>query len=421
MASQERSFHAIPTVSSLPGPTYVCDGKEMVSFSSNNYLALAHDPRMIAAARVGLECYGVGNCESRLLGGDLGIYHALESMLARLKGKEEAMLFATGYLTNLGVLGALTRTNLIARAFGYRGKSREKYVFFSDESNHTSIREGIRLSGEPKVTYRHVDMNDLERQLKASDATCKIIVSDGVFSMDGDIAPLPDLIRLAEEYDAAIYIDDAHGTGVLGKNGGGTTEHFAINSTRLISMGTLSKAYGAIGGFIACESYLASVLRNTCSAYGFTSTLPPDQVYAVRKAMEIVHSEPERHQRLWSNQHYFVKRMEEAGFQLLSKETCIVPVLIGDEELCEHLAHILELRGFHVDSVIFPAVKIGQSRLRFSVNAHHTTEQIDRLMEVLIAQQRLGWHGRSPAVAGWAGGSAYRKKGSNAPSPVPIA
>ncbi len=390
--THDRSFHAISKVSSLPDPTYVCEGKEMVSFSSNNYLALAHDPRMIAAAREGLECYGVGNCESRLLGGDMDIYRDLEALLADLKGKDEAMLFATGYLTNLGVLGALTRTNLIARAFGYRAKSREKYVFFSDESNHTSIREGIRLSGEPKVTYKHADMNDLERLLKASDATCKIIVSDGVFSMDGDIAPLPDLIRLADEYDAAIYLDDAHGTGVLGKNGGGTTEHFAVNSPRLISMGTLSKAYGAIGGFIACESYLANILRYTCSAYGFTSTLPPDQVYAVRKAIEIIQSEPERRQRLWSNQHYFVTRMEEAGFQLLSKETCIVPVLIGDMELCEHYASVLEENGFHVDSVLFPAVKIDQSRLRFNVNAHHTTEQIDRLLEVLVEQQRSGWN-----------------------------
>ena len=357
----------------------------MVSFSSNNYLALAHDSRMIAAAKFGLEKFGVANCESRLLGGDMEVYINLERKLADLKGKESAMLFATGYLTNLGVLSALPKSGMLPRAYGFRPSKRHKYAYFSDESNHTSIREGIALSGIPKATYRHCDMEDLRSKLKASTASTKIIVSDGVFSMDGDIAPLPEILSIADEFDATVYIDDAHGTGVLGENGAGIGEHFGVNSSRLISMGTLSKAYGAIGGFIATESYISQTLRFTSSAFGFTSTVPPDQAFAVSTALDIVRNEPERRKRLWDNQRYFVEKVEALGMPLVAKETCIVPVMVGDEEKCETYAHVLGSHGYHVDSIIYPAVKRGKARLRFNMNAHHTHAQIDGLVEVLAA------------------------------------
>ena len=382
-----RTFHAISKVSTLPDPVFVCEGQTMVSFSSNNYLGLANDPRLIAAAREGLEKYGVGNCESRLLGGDMDIYRELESKLARLKDKETALLFATGYLTNLGVLSALMSSATVARVYGYHPSQRQKHVYFSDECNHVSIREGIRMSGAQKVTYRHRDSEDLSRKLKSTDASCKIIVTDGVFSMDGDIAVLPDLLALAEEHDAMVYVDDAHGTGVLGAQGQGTTEYYGVKSDRLICMGTLSKAYGAIGGFIATERYIADILRFTCSAYGYTSTLPPDQALAVSTAMGIVRDEPERRERLWANQRYFVNRMQALGFKLISTQSCIIPAWIGDETRCESYARILEENGFHVDSICFPAVKIGQARLRFNMNARHTREQIDRLLEILAAEQ----------------------------------
>ena len=383
VSASERKFHKISKVASLPDPVFQCEGREMVSFSSNNYLALAHDPRLIAAAHRGLDLYGVGNCESRLLGGDMDLYRDLEARLARLKEKETALLFATGYLTNLGVLSSLPNAGLMARAYGFRPSKRLVYAFFSDESNHVSIREGIRMSGAHKVTYRHRDMENLDRKLKASKADCKIIVTDGVFSMDGDIAPLPDLLRLAETYNTMVYVDDAHGTGVLGKSGGGTSELFGVKSPRLISMGTLSKAYGALGGFIATEEYIADILRFTCSAYGFTSTLPPDQAMAVMEAMDIVRTEPARRQRLWDNQRYFVARLDELGFKVISRASCIVPVMVGDEEVCEACAHELEANGFHVDAVAFPGVKMGQSRLRFNLNAHHTQDQMERVLAVL--------------------------------------
>ena len=383
------AIHSIPRVETLPAPKFMMNGVEHVSFSTNNYLGLASHPRMIAKAREGLERYGVGNCESRLLGGDLEIYDALERKLAEAKGKDCALLFATGYLTNLGVLSSLVKTAQFARIYGYRAKARHSYAFFSDEFNHVSIREGIRLSGADRLSFRHLDLNHLDSLLKASEASTKIIVTDGVFSQDGDIAPLPELLQVAERHDAMVYVDDAHGTGVLGASGGGITEHFGVSSERLICMGTLSKAYGAIGGFVATDRHIGEILRLTCSAYGFTSTLPPDQVYAVSEAMDIVKDEPERRRRLWENQRYFVESMAGLPYRLVSTATPIVPVLIGDEVLTGRLSDLLQAEGLHVDSVKFPAVAKNQGRLRVILNAGHTRAQIDRLVAVFRAHQEV--------------------------------
>jgi len=377
------TIHDDFTPSTLPDPSFLSDGRRFVSFSSNNYLALATSPRLKARAREALDRYGVGNCESRLLGGNLDLYDRLEARVAEIKHKEAALLFATGYLTNLGVLPSLVRSTQLARTVGYASRVNWKYAFFTDEFNHLSIREGIRISGAPAIAYRHLDMNDLEGKLQASSAHIKIVVTDGVFSQHGDIVPLPDLMSLAERYDAVVYIDDAHGTGVLGPNGGGTTEHFGIDSDRIISMGTLSKAYGCIGGFIATESYIAKLLRTGCTAFGFTSTLPPDQAAAVLEAIDMVCAEPERRQRLWSNQRYFVSRMRGAGFHLEASCTPIVPLQVGDERECARIAAALRAECIHVDAIMFPAVAIGQARLRFILNAHHDTADIDHLVETL--------------------------------------
>jgi glycine C-acetyltransferase len=369
--------------STLPDPTFICDGRELVSFSSNNYLGLAHSARMKLRAHAALDQYGVGNCESRLLGGNLQIYEALEARLAAIKHKEAALLFATGYLTNLGVLPTLVKAGNLARAFGYKPWANWKHAFFTDEFNHLSIREGIRASGAPAFAYKHLDMDDLDQKLESSPAQIKIIATDGVFSQHGDIVPLPDLMQLAERHDATVYIDDAHGTGVLGPTGAGTTEHFGIDSPRIIHMGTLSKAYGCIGGFVATEPHIVEILRVGCSAFGFTSTIPPDQAAALLEALEIVRDEPERRQRLWDNQRYFVRRMCGAGFSLISTQTPIVPLHVGDEARCVRIAAALREGGIHVDAIMFPAVSAGQSRLRFIMNAQHTTEQIDRVIDAL--------------------------------------
>jgi 8-amino-7-oxononanoate synthase len=377
------SVHDELTPSTLPDPAFMSNGRRFVSFSTNNYLALATSPRLKARAREALDRYGVGNCESRLLGGNLDLYDMLEARLAEIKHKEAALLFATGYLTNLGVLPSLVRSTQLARTVGYASRVNWKYAFFTDEFNHLSIREGIRASGAPSIAYKHLDMDDLEGKLQSSTAHIKIVVTDGVFSQHGDIVPLPELMCLADRYDAVVYIDDAHGTGVLGPTGAGTTEHFGVDSERIISMGTLSKAYGCIGGFVATESYIAKLLRTGCTAFGFTSTLPPDQAAAVLEAIDMVRDEPERRERLWSNQRHFVSRMRSAGLEPLSACTPIVPFHIGDERECSRVAAALRDEGIHVDAIMFPAVAMGQARLRFIMNAHHETADIDRLVDIL--------------------------------------
>ena len=367
----------------LPDPSFETDGGRLVSFSTNNYLGLSTSERLKCVARSAIDRYGVANCESRLLGGNLELYDRLESRLAALKRKPSALLFATGYLTNLSVLPVLVRATNLARAFGYSPATRWKHAFFTDEFNHLSIREGIRASGAPSFAFRHLDMNDLEAKLRVSEAQIKIIVTDGVFSQHGDIVPLPDMVALAERYDAAVYIDDAHGTGVLGATGAGTSEHFGIESPRIIQMGTLSKAYGAIGGFVATDDHITRILRFGCSAFGFTSTLPPDQAAAVLEAIDIVRDEPDRRRRLWDNQRYFLERLDRAGIAPLSRCTPIVPIPIGDERLCDQVAAGLRESGFHVDAIVFPAIAPGGALLRFIMNANHTTRQIDGVVDAL--------------------------------------
>ena len=375
--------HASAVHDTLPDPVFRVNGEAAVSFSTNNYLALANHPRLVDAAKAGLERYGVGNCESRLLGGDLPVYRALERRLGALKHKTDAVLFVTGYMTNIGVLSTLVKAGMLARLHGFRPKKRRKYAYFTDEYNHISIREGILMSGADKHTYRHADMDHLESLLKATDGISPIIVSDGVFSMEGTIAPLPDLTFLAEKYGAILYIDDAHATGILGANGGGSSEHFGCYSPTIMQMGTLSKALGAIGGFVALEREMADVLRLTSSAYGFTCPPPPDQANALLAALDLLEEEPQRRARLWDNQRYFVERMRPLGYRLTATETPIVPVLIGDAARCQRYAAALRMEGIHVDAIQFPAVPVGQARLRFMLNAGHTRAQIDHAVEVM--------------------------------------
>ena len=379
----QSNLHEGELVESLPDPAFQASGRNHVSFSTNNYLSLATSARLIAAAQRGLETYGVGNCESRLLGGNLAVYGELEHKLAACKKKDAAVLFATGYMANLGVLSTLPQTSKYARIYGFSGAREYTYAYFSDELNHVSIREGIRMSGAARATYRHLDLNHLEALLKKSTATTKIVVTDGVFSQDGDIAPLPDLLRLAELYDATLYVDDAHGTGILGEHGGGIAEHFGVTSERMIYMGTLSKAYGGIGGFIATEAHIARIIRLACSAYGFTSAIPPDQVVALSEAVDMVVDEPERRARLWENQRYFVARMSDLPYPLVSTDSPIVPILVGDEDAAVALAFLLRKSGIHVDAVRFPAVPLHKARLRVQLNAGHSSQDMDGLINIL--------------------------------------
>ena len=380
--------HVPVVVDSLPNPHFVAQDRPQVSFSTNNYLAIATSPRTRAAAVRGIKAYGVGNSDSRLLGGNLALYGELENKIARNHGKSHAILFATGYLANLGALSSLPRAGMVASAVGFKAKREYTYAYFSDEYNHVSIREGMRLSGARRFSYRHLDLDHLEKLLRKSTATSKIIVTDGVFSQDGDIAPIPDLLRLAERWNAMLYIDDAHGAGVLGANGGGVLEHFGVASERIIYMATLSKAYGSIGGYVAANALITEVLRVSSPAYGFTATLPPDQAMVISTALDVARDEPERRQRLWDNQRYFVKRMAELDYKLVSIDTPIVPIWLGDEARAEQLAVAIRKEGLHVDAIRFPAVSPNSARLRIQLNAGHRREDIDRLIEVLRQNQQ---------------------------------
>jgi glycine C-acetyltransferase len=373
-----QSPHVPLVVDSLPTPTFKVREQPRVSFSTNNYLGIATSPRTKAAAIRGIEAYGVGNSDSRLLGGNLALY---------------------GELTNLGALSTLPRAPQIARAVGFVPSREYSYAYFSDEYNHISIREGMGLSGARRYSYRHLDLDHLEKLLRQSTATCKIIVTDGVFSQDGDIAPIPDLLRLAERWDALVYVDDAHGAGVLGASGGGILEHFQAASDRLIYMATLSKAYGSIGGYIAATGLITEILRMSSAAYGFTATLPPDQAMIISTAIDVVRDEPERRRQLWANQRYFVKRMADLNYKLVATETPIVPIWLGDEAKADKLALAIRAEGIHVDAIRFPAVPLNSSRLRIQMNAGHSRADIDHLVDVLRRHQHLAEPG-GRAVAG---------------------
>jgi glycine C-acetyltransferase len=390
-----RAPHEPVVVDSLPNPKFTAKGRPQISFSTNNYLGIATSPRMRSAAIRGIEAYGVGNSDSRLLGGNLRLYGELECKIARSTGKSNAILFATGYLANIGALSTLPRASRIARAFGFTTSREYTYAYFGDQFNHVSIREGMLLSGARRYRYRHLDLDHLQKLLRRSNETAKIIVSDGVFSQDGDIAPLHDLLGLAERYDALLYIDDAHGTGVLGTSGRGILEHFKVASDRVIYMGTLSKACGCIGGFIAANALITEVLRMSSPAYGFTATLPADQAMLASTAIDIVRDEPERRMRLWNNQRYFVKRMVDLNYRLVSTQTPIVPIWLGDEAKARQLALEVGKEGIYVDPITFPAVPIKSARLRIQLNAGHSTADIDRLVETLKKNHHFVHH--SPA------------------------
>jgi 7-keto-8-aminopelargonate synthetase-like enzyme len=258
----------------------------------------------------------------------------------------------------------------------------------------------MRLSGAQRYSYRHLDLNHLEHMLRRAPETSKIIVTDGVFSQDGDIAPIPDLLRLAERWNAMVYVDDAHGAGVLGETGGGVVDHFKVDSERLITMATLSKAYGSIGGYIVANQLVTEILRTCSAAYGFTATLPPDQAMVISTAIDIVKDEPERRRRLWDNQRYFVKRMAALDYRLVSTATPIVPIWLGEDAKVQQLATAIRAEGIHVDAIKFPAVPLKSGRLRIQLNAGHRREDIDCLVDILERNQHLVGIASRPVATG---------------------
>ncbi len=341
------------------------EGKEVVLLSSNNYLGLAEHPALKEAAIRALELYGSGAGASRSISGTMEPHKELEERIARFKGCEAALLFSSGYMANLGLL-----TTLVGGGD----------LIVSDEFNHASIVDGCRLTRAEVQVYRHRDMNHLEALLKTKTSSYRnrLIVTDGVFSMDGDITPLPEIRELADRYGALVMVDDAHATGVLGKGGRGTAEYFGLMGQVEIQMGTLGKALGGFGAYVAGSRVLIDYLINRCRTFMYTTALPPAVAAMAMVALDIVEKEPQRRERLWENIHYFRNDLKAMSFNAVGSDSPIVPILIGDNALTMEADHRLMEKGVFAQGIRPPTVPPQSSRLRATLMATHTKEDLDR-------------------------------------------
>ena len=352
------------TVRSAPTGTINLDGRNVVLLGSNNYLGLSTHPKVITAAVEATRTFGTGASGSRLISGNSELYTTLEANLAEAKGTEAALVFSSGYAANTSVIPVLAG---------------EGDVVLSDALNHASIIDGCRLSRATKKVYQHCDVEHLKTLL--SDSTAfrrRLIVTDGVFSMDGDIAPLPDICDLAAEHDAMVLVDDAHGFGVLGKDGGGTVAHFGLEGEEIIQMGTLSKAVGALGGYIAGSHALIELLINRARGFIFTTGLPPATLAAANAALDLIRSAPELRQRLFSHAKRLKTALTELGYTLLPSETQILPVVLESPQRATSVAEALLAEGVFAPAIRPPAVPTGTSRLRLTVMATHTEAEIQQ-------------------------------------------
>ncbi len=344
----------------------VVDGKKVIMIGSNNYLGLTNHPRVKEAAIRAIEKYGTGCAGSRFLNGNLDIHEELEMKLARFLRKEAALVFATGYQTSLGAISALVG---------------RKDVAVIDMYDHASIMDGCRLSFGEVKKYRHADMDSLERALEGTKGKEKLIIVDGVFSMEGDIADLPAIVKLARAYEARVMLDDAHGIGVLGDGGRGTAEHFGLENEIDLIMGTHSKSLAAIGGYVAGGADVISWIRHIARSMMFSASLPPCLVASVSTALDIIEEQPELRARLWSNTHKMMKGYKKLGFDTGMSETPIIPVMIKDTMKTYEMCRLLFENGIFVNAVISPAVPEGRELLRTSYMATHTEEQLDTVLD----------------------------------------
>jgi 8-amino-7-oxononanoate synthase len=345
------------------GTDVLIGDKKAVMLGSNNYLGLTHHPEVIEAGVQALKKYSAGLTGSRLLNGNIYLHEQLEENLAKFVGKEKALVFSTGFGVNLGVISTITN---------------DKDVIFSDEMNHASIVDGARFSKASIQVFGHNNMSQLENKLiTAPNEYGRLIVSDGIFSMEGDIVKLPELVALANKYGARIMIDDAHSLGVLGPKGEGTAAHFNLTDKVDLIMGTFSKSLAGIGGFIAGEEPVIDYLKHNTRTIIFTAGLPPSNTAAVLKALEIIIREPERRARLWDNANYMKKELSLLGFDIGNSSTPVIPVIIGNEMKTFAVWRDLLDAGVYTNPVISPAVPPERSLLRTSYMATHTREQLD--------------------------------------------
>jgi 8-amino-7-oxononanoate synthase len=359
-------------IESAQDPEVILNGRRMIMVGSNNYLGLTNHPKVKDAAIEAVKKYGSGCAGSRFLNGTLDIHVRLEEKLARFIRKEAALIFSTGFQVNLGVISALV------------GKDD---IIIIDKMDHASIIDGCRLSYGEVKKFRHNDMADLERILQQSGERGKLIIVDGVFSMEGDIVNLPKVVELAKAYGARLMVDDAHGIGVLGKTGRGTAEHFGLEDEVDIIMGTYSKSLASIGGFIAGSEKVVHYIKHFARALIFSASPPPASVAAVSVALDIIDNEPERIERLWKNTRKMLQGFKDLGFKVGPSETPIIPVIVGDNETAFKMALMLQEEGIFANVAVSPAVPEGKALIRTSYMATHTGEQLDR---VLSAFEKTG-------------------------------
>lgn len=353
-------------IQEVKGNKVKVDGKEMIMVGSNNYLGLLDHPKVMKAAQEAVDKYGVATCGSRFLNGTLDLHVELEDRLAKFMNKEAVLTFSTGFQTNQGVISTLLS----------RGDA-----VITDKMVHASIVDACRLSYGEVHKFKHNDMEDLEKTLSSlDDSAGKLIVVDGVFSMEGDLTNLPEVVKLVKKYGTKIMVDDAHGVGVMGKNGRGTAEHFGVEEDIDLIMGTFSKSFAALGGFVAGEKKVISYVKHHSRALIFSASITPASVATVLATLDIVESEPERREKLWQITGKMRTRFQDMGYETGPTETPIIPVIIGNDELTFMLWKLLREDGIFTNPVIHPAVPKDQSLIRTSYSATHTDDELDYVL-----------------------------------------
>jgi glycine C-acetyltransferase len=363
-------YNVIDPVESPNGPIIRIGGKEFINLSSNNYLGLATDERLKQAAIEAIQTYGVGAGAVRTINGTLALHVKLEEKIAEFKHTEAAIAYQSGFNCNMAAISAVMDQN---------------DAILSDELNHASIIDGCRLSKATIIRFNHSDMDDLRKKAKEAKESGRykklMVITDGVFSMDGDIAKLPEIVEIAEEFDLITYVDDAHGSGVLGK-GAGTVKHFGLSDKVDFQIGTLSKAIGVVGGYVAGKKDLIDWLKVRSRPFLFSTALTPADVAACIRALDILMSSTELHDRLWENARYFKQGLKQLGFDIGSSETPITPCIIGDEVKTQEFSKRLYQEGVYAKAIVFPTVPRGTGRVRNMPTAAHTKEMLDRALSI---------------------------------------
>ncbi len=361
-------------VNSPADTTITIEGRQLLSMASNNYLGLTNHPAVKRAAIAAIERWGVGAGAARLISGTMQPHDQLERDLAQFKQVESALIFGSGYTTNLGLISSFID---------------QKGLILADRYCHASLIEGCRLAKAKFRVFQHNEVDHLEKLLKKREKACPtLVVTEGIFSMDGDVAPLPDLITLCKTYEATLLVDDAHGTGVMGKNGRGTIEHFGLDPTEIIQMGTLSKAIGTSGGFVAGPAILKDYLINTAKPFIFATASPPAIAAAASAAIKVIEKEPERRQRLWNNREYLFAELKGMGFQLTDTQSPILPVIVKTPEAALKMSQKLYEAGIYVPAIRPPTVPKYSSRLRLTVNSEHTKDQLQNVVSAFHSSCR---------------------------------